>query len=135
VTFRLALALTIAIAALTVTLGSTGVATSADTTIATSRIAIATSSDFRADLVAHRTGSGPAPTATITLTTYRRIGNGWRRLSSTRLAGVFFWHTVTGPRALCSFELATSGHSHVTVQLLQSPALGCGHSQTFALEG
>ncbi len=54
-TFRLAPALAIALAALPATFASTGVATSADTTIATSRIAIATSSDFRADLVAHRT--------------------------------------------------------------------------------
>jgi hypothetical protein len=65
--------------------------------------------------------------------TYRHAAGGWRRLRSSRFAGTYFWKTLTGPRALCRFELASAGHAHVTVQLLQSPALGCGRSQTLAL--
>jgi hypothetical protein len=103
-------------------------------TAAVSTIATASTSDFRAQLVARRTSSGSAPTATTTLTAYHHTGRGWERVVSKRLAGTFFWKTLTGPRAVCRFELATAGHPHITVELLQSPALGCAHSQSISLE-
>jgi hypothetical protein len=102
-------------------------------TLATKTIATASSSDFRADLVARRSGAGAAPTATVMLRTYRHAAGGWQRLSSRKVGGTYFWKTVTGPRALCRFELASAAKAHVTVQLLVSPSLGCGNANTVTL--
>ena len=112
----------------------TAAAASESTNLAATTIATVSSSDFRAELVAHRVSSGRAPTASATLTAYRHVGHGWRRLMSRRLAATFFWKTLIGPRSICRFELASTGHAHVTVQLLQSPALGCSPSQSISLE-
>jgi hypothetical protein len=62
----------------------------------------------------------------------RRVGGNWRERGERRLDETLFWRTVTGPRAVCRLEIATAGRSpafrpFVTVQLLQSPSLGCGN--------
>jgi hypothetical protein len=99
----------------------------------TKTIATASSTDFRADLVAQRASDGSAPTATVTLTTYRHAADGWQRIGSKRIAGTYFWNTVTGPRAICRFELASASHAHVAAQLLVSPSVGCGKAVTIGL--
>lgn len=96
-------------------------------------IATVASTDFRADLVAQRSGGGTAPAATVTLTTYRYAAAGWQRTGSRRVAGTYFWNTVTGPRAVCRFELASAGHAHVAAQVLVSPSVGCGKAVSVAL--
>jgi hypothetical protein len=106
---------------------------SAHRTVATATIASATSSGFRAELVAHRASGGRAPTAAVTLTTLRRAGGTWQTLETKRLVGTFFWKTVSGPRAVCRFELASTNRPRVTVQLLQTPSLGCGKPTTVLL--
>jgi hypothetical protein len=119
--------------ALTLSLAANAIAAPAHATVAAATIATATSSDFRADLVARRAGGGSAPTAAVTLTTYSRAGGAWHTLATRRLLGTFFWKTVSGPRALCRFELASAHRPHVTVQLLLTPSLGCGKTTTMLL--
>jgi hypothetical protein len=101
-------------------------------------IATVASVDYRAELVARKTGTGAAPTASVTAVTYRRNGTGWTRTGSRPLAGTFFWNTVAGPHALCRLDLATAGGAaarpHLVVQLLQSPSLGCAKAQTVSLQ-
>ena len=101
--------------------------------VSSKTIATATSTDFRADLVARSTGGGGAPSAVVTVVTYRRAARGWQRIGSRRVAGTYFWKTITGPRAICVFELASAGSAHVTAQLLVSPSTGCGKVTTVAL--
>ncbi|HET8606619.1 MAG TPA: hypothetical protein VFL66_06270 [Gaiellaceae bacterium] len=74
----------------------------------TQTIATVSGTDFRAVVAARRTGGGSAPTARVTVTTYRKAGGHWRRLAVHRLADGF-WHVATGPRAICRLELATAG--------------------------
>lgn len=122
-------------ALLSITLALVPGATAAPThtTVASATIATTSSADFRAELVATRTGSGRAPTATVTLTTFQRASSAWHELASRRIAGSFFWKTVTGSRAICRFELASAVRPHVTAQLLLTPAVGCGKTTTIAL--
>jgi hypothetical protein len=95
--------------------------------------------DVRASLVATRTGRGAAPTARVTVRADRLVDGRWRRLPARRLAGTYFWKTVTGPAVLCRLELATAGlgrtKPHLVVQLLVTPSLGCGKAQTVVLAG
>jgi hypothetical protein len=101
---------------------------------ATSRtIASAATADFRAVLVAHPTSGGAAPSAAVALVTYRRVTGGWHRIASKRVGGTYFWKTVTAPRAVCRFELASAGRAHVVAQLLVSPSTGCGKATTVSL--
>jgi hypothetical protein len=69
------------------------------------------------------------------LITYRRAGTSWRQVATTRLRGTFFWKTLTGPHAICDFDFSSAGRPRVTVPLLQTPALGCGRTQTVSLDG
>jgi hypothetical protein len=101
----------------------------------TKTIATAADTAFRVDVFARQTRPGDAPTATITIATYRRVEGGWRLLGNTPLRETFFWNTVTGPRAVCNLNLATAGTAHVTVQLLTSPSIGCGKAHTIKLPG
>jgi hypothetical protein len=89
---------------------------------------------LRAALLAHRIAGSP-PTARVVVTTYRRDGAAWKRIASHRLAGTYFWNTVTAPRAICELQLVAAGSSrpHVTVQLLVTPSIGCGRAQTVPL--
>src|ERR687883_664731 len=94
-------------------------------------IAILTARDFKASLAATKhAGGGGAPTAAVTLSTFERVHGSWRRTGTRRLRGTYFWNTVTGPRALCTFEIHTAAtrrasRPSVVVQLLVTPALGC----------
>ena len=129
-THRLTLTGALTAAALVLIATAEGAATHSTLTAA---IATASSTDFRAELVARRSSGGSAPTATVTLTTFERNGSVWRKLTSKRLDGSFFWKTVSSPRAICRFELASAARPHVTVQLLLTPALGCGKPVTVQL--
>ena len=124
---RTGLALALGAILLTIASAATGATTSART------IATTSSSDFRADLVAQRSSGGQAPTAGLTVVTYERGQSSWKRLGSHRIAGTFFWKTVTGPRAICRLELATVGHARVIVQTLVSPAIGCAKATAVPL--
>jgi hypothetical protein len=106
---------------------------------ASKTIASVASVDLRAKLVATRTGGGAAPTARVTVQADELVTGRWRRLATRRLAGTYFWNTVTGPAALCHLDLVTAGlgHAkpHLAVQLLVTPSLGCGKEQTVTLDG
>jgi hypothetical protein len=104
----------------------------------TKTIATVSTADFRAVVVARRNSGGRAPTAALTIDTYARSGRLWQRLDTRALSGPFFWKTVTGPHALCSFEIATGPGGggtkpHVVVQLLRSPSTGCAAAQTIPI--
>jgi hypothetical protein len=86
---------------------------------------------FRAEVVAQKSGGGPAPTAVVSVTTYRRTGGGWAK-TARRLPGTYFWKTLTAPGAICRLELVTSRNPRVIVQLLQTPSVGCATAQTIA---
>jgi hypothetical protein len=124
---RTVLALALGAILLAIVAAATGATTPSKT------IATTSSSDFRADLVAQRSSGGKAPTANLTVVTYERGQSAWKRLGSRRVAGTFFWKTVTGPRAICKLELATVGHPRVIVQTLVTPAIGCGKAATVPL--
>jgi hypothetical protein len=119
--------------AVTLALVLTASAAAANATRASATIATASSTDFRADLVARRAGTGNAPTAIVILTTFQRAGSAWHKLESKSIAGTFFWKTVTGPRAICRFELASAVQPHVEVQLLLTPSIGCGKTTSIRL--
>lgn len=99
-------------------------------------LATLTTRDFRAAVVARRLDGGGTPAAEVRVALARRAGTGWRELRESLLGEAFFWHTVTGPRAVCRFAVDSAGSSpsydpYVTVRLLVSPSLGCG--RTFRL--
>ncbi|MGH2935995.1 MAG: hypothetical protein ACRDL2_15985 [Gaiellaceae bacterium] len=120
------------VALLAAIVGTVAVAPTASA--ATSRtIASAATADFRAALVAHPTSGGATPSAAVTLVTYRRVTGGWHRMAGKRVAGTYFWKTITAPRAVCRFELASAGRAHVVAQLLVSASIGCGKATTVTL--
>jgi hypothetical protein len=90
-------------------------------TVATVRTA-----DFRVAIVATRVDGGGAPTADVRLGIAKRVGSGWRERREVRLKEIYFWRTVTGPRAVCRLQVATARSPEVGTQLLQSSSLGCG---------
>lgn len=98
----------------------------------TASIATLATRDFRVAVVAYRLDGGGAPTAEVRVGLARRVGAGWRELRERRLGETFFWNTVTGPRAVCRLAIA---RLQVTVQLLQSPSLGCGRTHRVPLPG
>jgi hypothetical protein len=95
--------------------------------------------DFRVAVVAYRVSGGAAPTAEVRLAIAQKAaGGGWRERGEKRLEETYFWRTVSGPRSVCKLEIATAGslpsvRSHVSVQLLLSPSLGCGRAHRFPL--
>jgi hypothetical protein len=95
-------------------------------------IASTTTSDFRVVVRATNLGGGGgAPPAAVTVRTFERVGSEWRRTNERRLAGTYFWKTITGPLAVCRLEIRTTAakarfRPQATVQLLRSPSLGCG---------
>jgi hypothetical protein len=102
-------------------------------------IAVATTPDFRAAVVARkRQASSGAPTAEITVTTTRRVRGQWHKIATHHVPGSYFWNPVTGPRAVCRLEIRTAGTAptfrpYIIIQLLLSPALGCGSSHRYTL--
>jgi hypothetical protein len=124
-------AIVLAVAALV----SSAAAPAAGRTAATSKtVATVTTPGLRAVVSATKSSSGSAPTAAVTVTAYVD----GKRVAERRVAGEFFWKTVTAPHGVCRLELEAAGpgkaaRAQVTVQLLVSPSIGCGRSQTFAL--
>jgi hypothetical protein len=104
---------------------------------ATKTIGTVTAVDVRATIVATRTGTDSAPAAAVTVELDRRAGAGWQRAVTRKLTGTYFWNSVTGPAAICRLDLATAGQGHtmphVDVQLLVTPSIGCGKTQSVAL--
>lgn len=103
-------------------------------------VGVVTTKDFRAVVVAERLTGSP-PTAKVRVGYARRVSGRWRELGEKRLGETFFWHSVTGPRAVCRLELETVAPGRqpfrpaVTVRLLQSPSLGCGDTHRIPLVG
>jgi hypothetical protein len=103
-------------------------------------VASTTTSDFRVVVKAVRRDAGAAPEATLTLTTFERHRGAWKRTGTHRLAGTYFWKTVTGPRAVCRLEISTTGaqanfRPRAVVRFLVSPSLGCGPVSERSLDG
>jgi hypothetical protein len=104
-------------------------------------IATATTNDFRVVVSATNLGGGGgAPTAAVTVRTFARADGAWRRTNERRLAGTYFWNTVSGPLAVCRLEIRTTAtkarvRPRAIVQLLRSPSLGCGPATTHLLTG
>jgi hypothetical protein len=102
-------------------------------------IATVTTSDFRVVLTARQArAGGGAPSAVVAATTSQRFGGRWQQTATHRLKGNYFWNTARGPRAVCRIGIRTAGaqptfRPHVVIQLLVSPALGCGTTQRFQL--
>jgi len=69
----------------------------------------------------------------VTVDTFDRTGGQWQRVGARRLAGPFFWKTVTAPHALCRLEIVTASSPGVTVQLLRTPSLGCARPETIPI--
>jgi hypothetical protein len=101
-------------------------------------VATVTTRDFRVAVVATRLSRGATPTAEVRVAAaHRAEGGTWREIGERRLGETYFWHTVTGPRAVCRLELATTSRPrlrpHVVVQLLLSPSLGCARTYRLPL--
>ena len=90
-------------------------------------IASAQTADYRVEISAVRAKGGAAPTAAVTVEVDVHRGGSWRRSLLRRLPGTWFWNTVTAAHGVCRLDLVEApGKPQVTVQLLQSPSLGCG---------
>lgn len=103
-------------------------------------IAAVASVDYRTVVTARPASSGAAPSATVVVAVYRRTTRSWTLALKRRLPETYFWKTVTAPRAICRLSIATAaprntGRAQVIVQLLRSPALGCGRAFKFRLPG
>jgi hypothetical protein len=96
-------------------------------------IASVQSVDYRVALQATRTSAGAAPTARVLVQVEARRGGTWRTVVLRRLPGTYFWKTVTGPHAVCRLQLADAGTRRVTVQLLETPSIGCAPPHTIPL--
>jgi hypothetical protein len=97
-------------------------------------IASLETADYRVELSAARLSRGSAPTASVTVEVDVRRGGGWHRALLRRLSGTWFWNTVTAAHGVCRLDLVEApGAPKLTVQLLQSPSLGCGPAQRLAL--
>jgi hypothetical protein len=136
---RIAIATLIALAALLVVYVSSSPARSPAEAAPSRTIGTASTNDFRVVLTATKLGGGSAPAARVTVTTSRKVGSGWHRTGVSRLAGTYFWKTLTAPRAVCRLELRTTGgvtsSPRAVVQLLQTPSVGCGPQAAYSLTG
>lgn len=117
---------------------ASGRVASQSTAQAVATVATLTTRDFRLAVVAQRSGRGAMPTADVRLAVATRVGSSWRERGEMRLRGTYFWHTVSGPRSICRLQIATAAgqasfRPSVIVQLLRSPALGCGDVHRFPL--
>jgi hypothetical protein len=118
-------------------LGVALVTARADAASETKTIASATTADFRVVVAASNLGGGGGtPEATVVVRTFERASGAWRRTGERRLAGPYFWKTITGPLAVCRLEVRGTGTKpRALVQLLRSPSLGCGPVTTHARRG
>jgi hypothetical protein len=100
-------------------------------------LATLATSDFRVTVVARQLSGATPPTAEVRAAVAVRVGGGWRQLHELRLRETYFWSTVSGPRAICRLDISTGAppgnHPHVTIQVLQSPAIGCGPAHRIPL--
>jgi hypothetical protein len=131
--FRLALPIAIA-----TTILITGVSQSQARTIrgaaATKIVGTLSSVDYRVAVLARRTSTGSAPTASVSVTTFRKSGAHWVRTASSQLRQTYFWKTISSGRTICNLQLVTaSPHPHVTVELLLTPSLGCASATNVPL--
>jgi hypothetical protein len=102
------------------------------------RVADLRTTDFRVVVTATKRGSGSAPTAKVAVVTFQRRDGSWVHTGSHVLRGSYFWHTVSGSRAICRFEFHTAAartreRPRATVQLLMTPSLGCARAYEFVL--
>jgi hypothetical protein len=117
-------------------LASLALATGGASAAETRTIAESSTTDFRVVVQATNLGGGGgAPAATVTVRTFERSGGAWRRTNERRLAGTYFWKTITGPLAVCRLQIQTTRRPHAIVQLLRSPSLGCGPASEHPLRG
>jgi hypothetical protein len=99
-------------------------------------IATLASVDYRAVVTARPVSSGSAASAIVDVFLYRRTSRSWTLELRRRLPETYFWKTVNAPRALCRLAISTAvpgagGRGRLIVQLLRSPAVGCGRVFTF----
>jgi hypothetical protein len=102
-----------------------------------SSVASATAHNFRVVVSAVRTGSGSAPSATVYVTAYDKVGGVWRKMDQMPLGSRngFFWDTLTGGHAVRDLTISNSDPRGGSVQLLVSPALGFSPTFHFHLAG
>lgn len=116
--------------------GSWALTAGAARTRTSKTVASVTTSDVRLVLTAERRDdAGGAPVAVLRLAAFERRGGSWRPTAARRIAGTYFWHSVTGPNAVCRLELRTTPSPRAVVRLLQSPSLGCGPTRAYHLTG
>jgi hypothetical protein len=101
-------------------------------------VGLVTTQDFRVAVVARRLTGGSAPTAEVRVGLARRVDRRWQEVGERRLRETYFWHAVTGPRAVCRLAIATTGarpsfRPYATLRLLLSPSLGCGRTHRIPL--
>jgi hypothetical protein len=101
-------------------------------------VALVTTREFRVAVVATRLSGATPPTAEVRVGLARRVGRTWREFGERRLGETYFWNTVSRPHAVCRVVIETAGTrrasgSRVTVQLLLSPSVGCGHTYRIPL--
>lgn len=103
-----------------------------------SNVAIVTTNDFRVVVSAIKTGAGQSPTADVVVASFQRRGSEWGTTKRIVLPGLYFWHTVSGPRAICRIELNTASSRSVPqprlkIQFLVTPSVGCGRVHDYVV--
>lgn len=73
----------------------------------------------------------------MTVEVSTRSGGSWVPAHARMLPGVYFWNTASGPHSVCQLEIETAGGAldrpQLLVQLLVSPAAGCGRARAIPL--
>ena len=133
-----AVALVVAVVLVVGALATADTGSGSQTAAAAKTIASTTTSDYRVVVTATKQSSGSAPEASLTATTFERRGGAWQHTREHRLGGIYFWKSVTGPKAVCRLEIKTAGtrpgfRPRATVQLLLTPSLGCGPTSNLPL--
>ncbi|HWB23098.1 MAG TPA: hypothetical protein VG652_09450 [Gaiellaceae bacterium] len=96
-------------------------------------VATISSADYRVVLLAAKTSGGASPTARVSVSSYVRRGQGWSPMRTTKLPETYFWKVVTAAHAVCQLRFATAAKPSLTVSLLETPSIGCGHSERVSL--
>jgi hypothetical protein len=128
--------LTVALSLATVALAGGGGTRSAAPSM---RIADVSTTGLRVVVTATRRGNEAPPTARVAVSTFKRAAGSWSRTERHVLPGTYFWHTVTGPRAVCRLDLrggspAPSRRPRLVIQLLTTPSIGCGRAHELVLD-
>lgn len=119
-TTRALIVLTAALAVLAVS-GTADAAAVKPATIATS-----TAADFRVVVTAAKGPGGEAPSATVSVAAFRKVGAKWTSLGRLQVGrpNGFFWKVLTGPHSISQFSISASSPEQASLRLLLSPALG-----------